>query len=598
MGTTIGRLYFYVVSFITLLMVAYAAGSLVSSAIKFFLEPGSLTGDTGYWRRVLSAYLPMIIVGAPLWAVHWLASQRRAYQAPQEQQAPLRKLFLNAVLTVASLAATFNAVRFIYHFLGYLTGTSIAPVSLPPKIYDVFNAGVWLVVYSFIWYYHWEVEKEEGQSTRAARTLRRWYIYIVSLISLSVLGAGIFMNLSLIISFVTGGLAQQIAGAGTPTLLKRWSLSFAPIIGGAAWWSFHWLYLGRKDAESLLRHVYLYFFVFVGLALTVSGLGALLFEALRYAFGYRAISVSAQLSTLQYALPALIIGGGAWAYHWNVVLEDALPKGRGDLSTSSRQSLAPTGGALAGVRRRYNYLVSLAGLLSVTVGLASLIRVLLEIGFGVGQELKRSPDWWRDQLSVFIVLTVIGLAVWLPHWVRMQRLVEEEGDVERTALSRRLVLYLVIFASVIGILFNGAFLLNGLLRLVLGEPITRRFTATIFSNIGNVTVIGTFLFYHWRILNQDRELTTDISTVDRKHLMVLASPGLQNRVRQLEAALGTQITVLDEVRDAQEPAQAEVEATAFAESEVEDLVNKIKRAPSNKVLLILSPTRVEVHPYR
>ncbi len=579
---TIGRLYFYVIAFITLLVVTYGAGSLVSSTVKFFLGADELLPETGYWRRVLSTYLPMLIIGAPLWAVHWLALQRRAFQTPEEQQAFLRKLFLNAVLAVSSLAGLFNAVRFIYHSLAYLTGTSLDPIGLPGKLYEVINAAIWLLVYGSIWYYHREVEKEEGRHTEAARTLSRLYVYLVSLVSINVLGVGIFMNLSLIVSFLTGGLAQQMAGVGAPTLLKRWSLTFAPIIGGGAWWYFHWLYSSRKDTESLLRHVYLYLLIFVGLAVTVGGLGAMLFEVLRFLFGYRAISLSMQIAVLEFALPAFLIGAGTWGYHLNVVREEA-PAGIGTIS---------------GVRRRYNYLVSFFGLFSLSIGLASLMRVLLEMGFDVGAELNRAPDWWRDQLSVFIVLTALGLAVWVPHWSEMQRLVDEQEDVERLALSRRLVLYLIIFAGVIAILVSGALLLNGLLRLALGEPVTRRFLATIFSNTGNVVVVGSFLFYHWRTLSRDRELTTGTSAAAQKRLTALAAPQLRHRISQLEDALATKITVLDEIAIDGAASDQERESAVLSDHEVEELADKIRSAPGNKIFLLFSKDRVEVRPYR
>ena len=591
MGTTVGRLYFYVVTAVSLLVMAFGGGSLLSSLGRLILEPGSPTsGDISYWRTTLSTYIPMLAVGGAVWAIHWYAMRRRVAQFPEEQQAALRKLFLNVVLTIASAIALYNTARLLYYILSAVTGAALPAFEVQSKPFQMYNAAVWLLVYGFVWYYHWQVEEEEGRETAAGRTLRRWYLYITSSVSLGVLGAGVYFNLSLIISYVLKGFAVQVAGNDSATLFRQWSLTLAPVIGGSLWWVLHWRYASRSDVGSVLRQVYLYFWIFVGVAISVGASGAILYQGLRYLFGYRDVSVNAQLGFLQMALPLLVVGGASWAYHRSAVREEV------------PQAL----GAQAGVRRRYGYLVSALGLLALTVGLANLIRVLLEVGFQVGQEIGRTPDWWRDQLSAFISLAVLGAAVWLPHWRGMERVAQvSEGDSpgreqeaeERGALSRRILLFLILFAAVITILFNGAFVLNSLLRLLLGEPATGRLLSGLFASVGNVAVVGLFLFYHWRVLQRDREAAPEAPRVKAKAVTALAADRFQGRVRQLEEALGKTVTMLRETPSDDGLATSEAQLEGYSPEELQELLSRVERAPTDKVLLVFTPSGVEVHPY-
>lgn len=582
MGTTVGRLYFYVVTAVSLLVMAFGGGSLLSSLGRLILEPGSPTsGDISYWRTTLSTYIPMLAVGGAVWAIHWYAMRRRMAQFPEEQQAALRKLFLNVILTIASVVALYNTARLLYYVLSAVTGAELPAFEVQSKPFQMYNAAVWLLVYGFVWYYHWQVEEEEGRETAAGRTLRRWYLYITSSISLGALGAGVYFNLSLIISYVLKGFAVQVAGNDPATLLRQWSLTLAPVIGGALWWALHWRYASRSDVGGVLRQVYLYFWILVGVATSVGASGAILYQGLRYLFGYRDVSVNAQLGFLQVALPLLVVGAASWAYHRSAVREEA------------PQALV----AQAGVRRRYGYLVSALGLLALTVGLANLIRVLLEVGFQVGQEIGRTPDWWRDQLSAFISLAVLGAAVWLPHWQGMERVAHEQEAEERGALSRRILLFLILFAAVITILFNGAFVLNSLLRLLLGEPATGRLFSGLFASAGNVAVVGLFLFYHWRVLQRDREAAPAAPRARAKAVTVLAADRFQGRVRQLEEALGKTVTMLRETPGDDGLATPEAPLEGYSPEELQEILSRVERAPGDKVLLLFTPSGVEVHPY-
>jgi len=169
--------------------------------------------------------------------------------------------------------------------------------------------------------------------------------------------------------------------------------------------------------------------------------------------------------------------------------------------------------------------------------------------------------------------------------------------VERETRSRRLLLFLVLFAAVITILFNGAFFLNGVLRLALGEPASRPFVSSVLVNMGNVLVVGAFLFYHWRVLSRDRQVTATLPLAHTKAVTVLAAQRFQARIKQLESALGSPVTLLEALPSGA-PTDAEQAVPAWSSQAVEALLERIGSAPGDSVFLFFGPSGVEVSPFR
>ena len=173
---------------------------------------------------------------------------------------------------------------------------------------------------------------------------------------------------------------------------------------------------------------------------------------------------------------------------------------------------------------------------------------------------------------------------------------EQEAE-ERGALSRRIVLYVILFAAVITILFNGAFVLNSLLRLLLGEPATGRLLSGLFASVGNVAVVGLFLFYHWRVLQRDQQLTATLPLAHTKAVTVLAAQRFHARIKQLESALGSPVTLL-EALPSDAIADADQSVLAWSSQEVEALLERIGSTPGESVFLLFAPSGVEVYPFR
>ncbi|MBM2826127.1 MAG: hypothetical protein HW403_191, partial [Dehalococcoidia bacterium] len=166
---------------------------------------------------------------------------------------------------------------------------------------------------------------------------------------------------------------------------------------------------------------------------------------------------------------------------------------------------------------------------------------------------------------------------------------------EVTALSRRIYIFMILFVAVLAILFNGAQALNGLLRLVLGEPASRRFLSSLFTNMGNVTVVGLFLFYHWRVLQRDRVVIGAMPQQRSIAVTALAADVFQGKVNQLQEALGSKVALLREVSHTE--GIPDIHEGGFSPDELADIMSKVHDSPSAKVLLVFTSSGVEVHPY-
>ena len=95
---TARRLYFYIVSFIALMMSVIGVATIAESALELDWSPDSIASG-----------LALIAVGMPLWWLHWRFVRRSVAGSPIEARATLRKLYLYAVLAISLAVIGYNA---------------------------------------------------------------------------------------------------------------------------------------------------------------------------------------------------------------------------------------------------------------------------------------------------------------------------------------------------------------------------------------------------------------------------------------------------------------------------------------------------------
>jgi hypothetical protein len=148
-GATVRRLYYYAVAATGLGLLWYGAVSVLQAFLDRFLVASA--GE--FWLELLATGLSLLIVGAPVWAVHWQTAQRLARRADaagaQERASLPRRIYLYGVALAGALLILFHLAQVVYRFLLLLLGEPDAALFSAATVNDlarsVIAAGLWLV---------------------------------------------------------------------------------------------------------------------------------------------------------------------------------------------------------------------------------------------------------------------------------------------------------------------------------------------------------------------------------------------------------------------------------------------------------------------
>jgi hypothetical protein len=191
----------------------------------------------------------------------------------------------------------------------------------------------------------------------------------------------------------------------------------------------------------------------------------------------------------------------------------------------------------ASLRRLYNYILALLGLVVAFVGVATLFSFLIDMltGFGIV-----FTDTLRGSLASSIASLIVGLPLWLVMWRPMQAEAMQQGEVgdhARRSIIRKAYLYLVLFGSVIGGMATAVGLVYNLLRAVL----TGEGGSDFVNNILNLTqllfLFGVLLVYHLNVLRMDGSSVADALAGKQNEYSVLVVDSGNGFVESVRAAL-------------------------------------------------------------
>jgi len=188
--TTARRVFLYLIALAGLVLLTIGGGLLLGLVFDLLVK-GAGIGRGGLSSQQFSLSIAMLLIGGGLWFPFWTIIQKRVAASPDETGTPFRKLYLNLIQTVAALTALSAGID----GLNWLFG-SLNAFDFPSSRFAV------LIVASLVWYFHWRVSESEGHPTPAARTLRRWYIYILSAWGLVTLAFNIVQLLSNLLSLL------------------------------------------------------------------------------------------------------------------------------------------------------------------------------------------------------------------------------------------------------------------------------------------------------------------------------------------------------------------------------------------------------------
>jgi hypothetical protein len=488
------RLYLYLVSAAGLGLLATGLALLGSTALAFIFN-APYSSDSSY-RAQLAIYTAMTLIALPVWGIHFWFARRFAMRDPDERASAIRRLYLYWACLAAAIgfmiALSVTAADVLRPLIDTCPPLGPQGGSLKSGFQVFCNAyadwlatsqAAWIaLVFLAIWAFHFVIAARDrvavGESGASA-SLRRWYMYIVLL----------------------AALLWMLSGAGSLLALawmKGWGSSLGnfmymgdsagAFLAGLVVWGFHARTIARNhiadDRHSTLRALEGFLAVAVCIGTALSGGSQILYFGLAKALGVDHPGGVGNDILGAVATPGsqLLVYGTAWFFVRRRLARDAR---------------AQEGDRQAGLRRLYTNLVALVSLGAGAIGAGGLLWTLAEqleapiIGVKAGD--------WRDPVSLWVTLLVVGGAVWLAHW-RPAPWAED-----RQSLSRRLYVWAALLVSVLVMLGGGVGLLYAVLRQVFSASpkLTDAGNLDFGHYLAVIVVAAVVGVYHWRVLRAD-----------------------------------------------------------------------------------------------
>ncbi|MCX2728337.1 DUF5671 domain-containing protein [Thermomicrobium sp. 4228-Ro] len=493
------RLYLYGIASVALAVWAIGAvrllRALASAAWELVARP-AVVGDAETFRRQLSVSVALLVVGFPIWAVHWWLVERQAAADEAERRSAVRAVFFTVVLSISFSFWLASGIELVRLIVLALLGVAEPAGASVPRVLDELTV---LLVAGTLWLGHARAAREEHRSvTRAgaADWLPRLYGYGAagSGIVLLVVGTANLLRLGL------DSLLVPTAFAGT--LRYPLATQTSLLVGGAVAWALHWgealVLVARpfpaadRERRSLLRWTYLGFAVFAGLAVMLVALAAFLHEVLRWVLGVPDGDVRERVRQLLDPLAWLLPVALVWHYHRRVMEEEAT-------ALAARPVAGPDWAR--GVSRFLLYLSAFASLALAVLGLGGLVGLFLQVLLAA---LTAAPlGTWREDLAFQLSVASVGGIAWLALWRAVLVRVAREPAAECASLSRRAYLYGTLGLSVLVILGTAGYVIYRAVGLALGlvQPLNALSDAA--PAFGFTLVALGVLVYHAAVLVAD-----------------------------------------------------------------------------------------------
>ena len=498
---TIRRLYVYAVCLVSLEVVLWGTIGLLRS-----LFAGQEIG--GGSVNQLAGALALILVGTPVFILHWLWAQRSIKSDPDERSSRVRAIFLYLALLVTLVPVTQNLLSLVDHLLLRLLGLSATRAMLGGSQSWSDNLVAILANAIAAGYFYWVVQTDwragvTGDTFAETRRLYR-YIWLVYAALMAVFGLQQLLQFILLIGETLGGGVQSMLANGLALVLVG-----TPI----------WVYTGRliqssltdpAESESLLRLIVLYILVFFSLTGCLIAVGTALYQTLRVILGMPA-TLFGFMGLVAGPVSIALSLGLVWAYYARSLGAElkSSPVEDNQVEKVTQEENEPVvrqeGQRRAGLRRLYFYVLSLPGLIASFVGLQLLFASLLELLFG-GSGLGSAPA--RNQLAAAIAALATGTPVWILAWRPMVSEAAwegEAGDHARRSLVRKSYLYLILFAGVLGVMISAGVLIYQLLRALLGESVPD-LALVALQQLKTLLLFAALFTYHWMALRGDGRL--------------------------------------------------------------------------------------------
>lgn len=474
----IRRLYFYAVSLISIEVVVWGIIGLLRNI--FNLLPGGTTG-------VLASGLALILVGLPIFLLHWSIAQREAYHDDEERSSRIRALFFYGTLLALLIPVVQSALAIVNRLLLVVLSQSPTQAVVGSSQSSTDNL-IAIAVNMLVLIYFYRVLQKDWRDNPPGNELadvRRLYRYIWVIYGLILLVPGVRLVLTFILYRPEGLQNTAAVSLGNGVAL---------IIVGAPLFAVTWLAVQHSLADpqekrSLLRLVLLYLITLVSVVTTLVQAGVLLASVLRQALG-EGLAFNLWLNKHSGDIATLIPFAVMWAY-FSAQLEREM-------------QAMPDEPRRAAPRRLYNYILALLGNLTTFFGVQLLLALIVEVWLGD----VRGADALRAALANGIAALATGIPLWLTAWGRMQAEAAQlsaEGDHARRSLVRKSYLYLLLFLTVVGGMSSAGWLFYLIFTNLLGS-LTATFARDSVMWLFALLQVLVWLLYHLHSLRADNAL--------------------------------------------------------------------------------------------
>jgi hypothetical protein len=473
---------------------------------------------------LLARGFSQILVGLPIFFLHWAVIRRDVRKDSEEQQTQLRAIFNYGLLT-ATLIPMITNLHVILRRPLY-TGLHVFPS------YQNFLAGqtflenmVAILANLLVFYFALGLLKADWQAYPASgnlKNIRRGFYYIWFAIGLSSLVVG--LQQVLFSALYSGG------GFANTNAVKLANGTSVSLISAGIWAFFSRRIedslLSRQEENNLLRTISLFLINLISVAMVLVSSAILIAALGRWILGEQHTLrnfLNAHAGLIATLLPMAVV----WAYYGRafkrhfLAEEDALRRD--------------------GMQRLYDSILSLAGNAAVFYGIWALLRLIADLL--TGMDINAAAT--RYILSEGIAILAVSLPLWLTTWPRLQAEVAAEGersDHARQSVVRKSYLYLVIFSAVVGLMAAAGILAYRLINAALGNPF-ENFGQFVLRQVFLLALIGVWLIYHLRVLQADGRATQQ--ALKEQHAafttLILAEKGQEEAVWQLLALLNKRL---------------------------------------------------------
>lgn len=515
---SIRRLYFYLVAFISIEVVLWGLVGLLRSIAEDTISGGA---------DALAQALALILVGVPIFLIHWLWVQRAAARDEEEETATLRAVFFYAILLATLIPVVQNLLSFIDRALVQGAGLGVERAFGLFREQTLADNLIAIVMNGIVAAYFWNILRGEWRTLPDKENfteVRRLYRYIWMLYGLlmTVFGAQQVLRFLLYVpGDVLGEFGREVLVNGVALLLV-----------GTPIWVYSWRLIQDSlvdpaEMGSTLRLGILYLLALGGVITVITVAWNIVNTFLLVLLGQE-VTFRDALREIGGPLSIGIPLGAVWAYYGYWL----------------NRHIEATGDTVrqAAMKRLYYYILSFIGLVVLFVGVTLLIAFVIDAAISLHFSIGSS-------LAIPLSSILVGLPLWLTTWRPMQAdalSTGELGDHARRSLIRKAYLYLVLFVSVIGGMATAVGLVYILLRVLLTGDVGNDFANTLLNLIQLLFLFGVVVVYHLNVLRMDGVSTAD-ALADKQSgysvLVVDSGDGFVESVRAALLKLGSKVKV-------------------------------------------------------